>query len=58
MKNLTNILLTLLAVLMLIGFGYLVTSPTLTEEASERHMNLESPFDTEEDESDDAYDFL
>ncbi|MBQ2954500.1 MAG: hypothetical protein IJE07_13295 [Clostridia bacterium] len=53
-----NILLTLLALLMLIGFGYVVTSPTLTEEAAERHMNLESPYDTEEDEGDDAYDFL
>lgn len=58
MNNWKNILLTILAVLLLIGFGWLVTSPTLTEEAAERHMNLESPFDTEEDEGDDAYDFL
>lgn len=58
MNNWKNIVLTILAVLLLIGFGWLVTSPTLTEEASERHMNLESPFDTEEDEGDDAYDFL
>ena len=58
MNNWKNILLTILAVLMLIGFGYVVTAPTLTEDAAERHMNLESPYDTEEDEGDDAYDFL
>ena len=58
MNKLKKTLLPLLALLMLIGFGYLVTSPTLTEEAAERHMNLESPYDTEEDEGDDAYNFL
>ena len=57
MNNWKNILLAVLTVLMLVAFGWLVTSPTLTEDAAERHMNLESPADTE-DESDDAYDFL
>lgn len=56
MKNWKNILLTALAVLLLVGFAWTVTSPTLTEEAAERHMNLEDGF--EEEESDDAYDFL
>ena len=55
--NWKNILLTVLTVLLLIAFGWLVTSPDITDEASERHMNLESPLETEED-ADDAYDFL
>ena len=48
MKIFKNILLTLLAVAMLVGFGWAVTSPTITEEAYERHQLVE----------DDAYDFL
>lgn len=55
--NAKNVLLTALAVLMLIGFAWLVTSPTITEEARERHIDLESPFDIDE-ETDDAYSFL
>ena len=57
MKNWKNILLTVLALLMLIGFAWLVTAPGITDEAAERHMNLETPFDTEDD-ADDAYSFL
>lgn len=58
MKNWKNILLTIAAVLLLVLFAWLVTSPNLTEEASEEHMNLESPFDMEEDTEDSSYDFL
>ena len=57
MKNLKNTLLTLLALALLVGFAWLVTAPGITDEAAERHMNLESPLETEED-ADDAYDFL
>ena len=55
--NAKNILLTALTVLLLLGFAWLVTAPGITEEAAERHMNLENPVDTEE-EADDAYSFL
>ena len=58
MKDWKNILLTIAAIALLGLFGYLMSSPALTEEASERHMNLESPFETEEGNEDDAYDFL
>lgn len=58
MKNWKNILLAALTLLMLIGFAWLVTSPVLTGEATERHLNLESPSDTEDEGGDDAYDFL
>lgn len=58
MKDWKNILLTALAVLLLVGFTWAVTSPSITQEAAERHMNLESPFETEEEDGDDAYDFL
>lgn len=37
--NWKNILLTVLAVLMLIGFAAAVPSPSITEEAKEVHMN-------------------
>lgn len=56
MKIFKNILLTLLAAAMLVGFGWAVTSPTITEEAFDAHMDLENGF--EEEEADDAYDFL
>lgn len=56
--NWKNLLLTLLALALLAGFGWLMTSPVITEEASERHMNLESPYDTEDESEEDAYDFL
>ena len=56
--NWKNLLLTLLALALLAGFGWLMTSPAITEEASERHMNLESPYDTEDESEEDAYDFL
>ena len=39
MKYWKNILLTVLAVLMLIGFAAAVPSPSITEEAREAHMN-------------------
>ena len=55
--NIKNILLTALTVLLLVGFAWLVTAPGITEDAHERHMNLESPFDNEND-ADDAYSFL
>lgn len=58
MKDWKNILLTALAVLLLVGFAWAVTSPGITQEAAERHMNLEAPFETEEEDGDDAYDFL
>ena len=54
MKNWKNILLTVLAVLLLVGFGWAVTSPTITEDAAERHTNLDFP----EDEESGLYDFL
>ena len=57
MKIFKNILLTLLAAAMLVGFGWAVTSPTITEEARARHMDMAAPLETEED-ADDAYDFL
>ena len=56
--NWKNLLLTLLALALLAGFGWIMTSPVITEEASERHMNLESPYDTEDESEEDAYDFL
>lgn len=56
MKIFKNILLTLLAAAMLVGFGWAVTSPTITEEAFNAHMDLENGF--EEEGVDDAYDFL
>lgn len=37
--NWKNILLTVLAVLMLVGFAAAVPSPSITEEAKEAHMN-------------------
>ena len=37
--NWKNILLTVLAVLMLVGFAAAMTSPSITEEAREAHMN-------------------
>ena len=37
--NWKNILLTVLAALMLIGFAAAVPSPSITEEAREAHMN-------------------
>lgn len=37
--NWKNILLTVLAALMLIGFAAAVPSPSITEEAKEAHMN-------------------
>ena len=55
--NIKNLLLTALTVLLLVGFAWLVTAPGITDEAAERHMNLENPFDTEDD-ADDAYSFL
>lgn len=39
MKYWKNILLTVLAALMLIGFAAAVPSPSITEEAREAHMN-------------------
>ena len=39
MKYWKNILLTVLAALMLIGFVAAVPSPSITEEAREAHMN-------------------
>ena len=57
MKNWKNILLAALTLLMLIGFAWLVTSPTITPDAAERHMNLETPADSDDD-ADNAYDFL
>ena len=58
MKNWKNLLLAALTVLMLIGFAWPVTSPDITDEAAERHLNLESPADSEDEGEDDAYDFL
>lgn len=37
--NWKNILLTVLAALMLVGFAAAMTSPSITEEAREAHMN-------------------
>ncbi len=39
MKNWKSILLTVIAVLMLVGFAAAVPSPSITEEAREAHMN-------------------
>jgi hypothetical protein len=39
MNKVINILLTVLAVLLLIVFAYLTTSPTITEDAYQEHMN-------------------
>lgn len=39
MKNWKNILLTVLTVLMLVGFAAVMTSPSITEEARQAHMN-------------------
>ena len=39
MKNWKNILLTVIAVLLLLGFAAAVPSPSITEEAREAHMN-------------------
>ena len=57
MKNWKNICLTALALLMLVGFAWAVASPTITEAARARHMDMAAPLETEED-ADDAYDFL
>lgn len=40
MKYWKNILLTVLAALMLVGFAWAVTSPTVTEEAAARHDRM------------------
>ena len=39
MKNWKNILLTVLAVILLIGFAAGLPSPSITDEAKEAHMN-------------------
>ena len=39
MKHWKNILLTVIAALMLIGFAAATPSPSITEEAREAHMN-------------------
>ena len=39
MKNWKNLLLTVLAVILLIGFAAGLTSPAITPEAREAHMN-------------------
>ena len=39
MKNWKNILLTVLAVILLVGFAAGIPSPSITEEAKEAHMN-------------------
>ena len=39
MKNWKNILLTVLAAAMLVGFAFALPSPSITEEARENHMN-------------------
>lgn len=54
MTNWKNILLTALAAVLLAGFAWAVTSPTITEEAAERHMNMDDPADDESG----LYDFL
>ena len=51
MKNWPNLLLTLLAVLLLVGFAWAVPSPAITPEAEEAHMNMGV-------EEDDPYAFL
>lgn len=39
MKNWKNIVLTILAVAMLVGFALATPSPSITEEARQAHMN-------------------
>lgn len=39
MKNWKNILLTVIAALMLVGFAAAMPSPSITEEARQAHMN-------------------
>lgn len=41
MKNWKNILLTILAVLMLVGFAAAMTSPSITDEAYDSYMGLD-----------------
>ena len=53
MNKVINILLTVLAVLLLIAFAYLTTSPTITEDAYQEHMNGGSAPSTEEVSGDD-----
>ena len=53
MNKVINILLTVLAVLLLIAFAYLTTSPTITEDAYQEHMNGGSAPSTEKVSGDD-----
>ncbi len=39
MKSWKNILLTILAIVMLVGFALATPSPSITEEARQAHMN-------------------
>ena len=57
MNKVINILLTVLAVLLLVAFAYLTTSPTITEDAYQEHMNGGSTF-SQEDASGDDFSFL
>ncbi len=57
MNKVINILLTVLAVLLLVAFAYLTTSPTITEDAYQEHMNGGST-PSQEDASGDDFSFL
>ena len=50
-KRLINILLTVLAVLLLIGYAFAIPHPALTDEALDSYMNDDAS-------ADDEYDFL
>lgn len=50
-KHLVNILLTVLAILLLIGYAFAIPHPALTDEALDSYMNDDASADNE-------YDFL
>lgn len=50
-KHLVNILLTVLAILLLIGYAFAIPHPALTDEALDLYMNDDAS-------ADDEYDFL